>query len=111
VQRRVYIKYINAEWHDYSNDLIITSDIESSALFLDVGLDGVASLTMNYPRDKYLFKFTSGNFAKINSFADLDDLNSLTYKINSARLDMKLRGDIQKRAFSYIKMKSQGCVK
>ena len=55
------LKYINAEGRDYSNDLIITSDIESSALFLDVGLDGVASLTMNYPRDKYIFKFTSGN--------------------------------------------------
>ncbi|MDT8627206.1 hypothetical protein [Klebsiella grimontii] len=54
------LKYINAKGDVYSNDTILTSDIEGSGLFLDSKPDGTVSLVMDYPRDVYTFKFTSG---------------------------------------------------
>lgn len=54
------LKYINAKGKEYSNDTIITSDIEGSGLFLDSKPDGTVSLVMDYPRDVYTFKFNSG---------------------------------------------------
>ncbi|ARZ81299.1 MULTISPECIES: hypothetical protein [Enterobacter cloacae complex] len=54
------LKYINAKGDIYSNDKIITSDIEGSGLFLNSESDGTVSLVMDYPRDVYTFKFTSG---------------------------------------------------
>lgn len=53
------LKYINAKGEVYSNDTIITSDIEGSGLFLDSKPDGTVSLVMDYPRDVYTFKFAS----------------------------------------------------
>ncbi|WP_455854001.1 hypothetical protein [Pantoea endophytica] len=50
-------------------------------------------------------------FAKINTLADSDNLSALTYKVNTARLDMAKRGVIQKNALAYLKKKITGCVK
>jgi predicted chitinase len=50
-------------------------------------------------------------FAKINTLADSDNLSALTYKVNTARLDMAKRGVIQKNALDYLKKKITRCVK
>ncbi|WP_054180876.1 glycoside hydrolase family 19 protein [Trabulsiella odontotermitis] len=50
-------------------------------------------------------------FAKINSLADADNLSDLTYKVNTARLDMVNRGEIKNLAFNYIKKNNTGCIK
>ena len=50
-------------------------------------------------------------FAHINSLADADNLSDLTYKVNTARLDMVIRGEIKNLAFNYIKQNNTGCIK
>lgn len=61
------IKYKNPNGDLYKNNLIITSDIEGSNLSLDQNPDDTVSLIMNYPRDNYVFKFTSGTAPHIAS--------------------------------------------
>ena len=49
--------------------------------------------------------------ANINPLADADNLSALTYKVNAARLDMSVRGDIKDIVVSYIKQNSTRCIK
>lgn len=54
------LKYTNSKGKVYSNSKIITSDIEAGNLFLDYALGDSVSLLMSYPKDSYIFKFSSG---------------------------------------------------
>lgn len=54
------LKYTNSKGKVYSNSTIITSDIEASNLFLDKVAGDSVSLLMSYPKDSYVFKFSSG---------------------------------------------------
>ena len=74
------LKYINAKGDEYSNDTIITSDIEGSGLFLDSKPDGTVSLVMDYPRDVYTFKFTSGKIPLLISACKQITLPSSKYQ-------------------------------
>lgn len=61
------LKYINARGVVYSNSAIITSDVEGSGLFLNNNSNGDVSLIMDYPRDLYEFRFSSGDKASLLS--------------------------------------------
>lgn len=61
------VKYTNAKGKDYYNNTIVTSDIEGGNLFLDTTSDGSASLVMDYPKDTYIFKFSSGDIPQLLS--------------------------------------------
>lgn len=54
------LKYTNSKGKAYNNSAIITSDIEVGNVFLDKLSDGHISLLMSYPKDSYIFKFSSG---------------------------------------------------
>ncbi|MTH48630.1 hypothetical protein [Intestinirhabdus alba] len=77
------LKYINAKGEEYSNDTIITSDIEGSGLFLDSKPDGTVSLVMDYPRDVYMFKFTSGEIPLLISACKQIRLPSSEYQVEA----------------------------
>ena len=56
-----YLRYVNSKGIVYSNSEIITPDITGSGLFLDTKpLDNV-SLVMDYPKNIYIFEFSSGD--------------------------------------------------
>lgn len=55
------IKYTNSNGYVYTNNSVISSDVDASGLFLDQKDNGVASFTVAYPRDTYSFDFSSGN--------------------------------------------------
>lgn len=57
------LKYINTKGVVYSNSTIVTSDVEGSDLSLGNNSVGDVSIIMNYPRDLYEFKFSSGDKA------------------------------------------------
>lgn len=61
------LKYTNSQGKMYSNSAIITSDIEVGNLFLDKVSDNSVSLLMSYPKDSYIFKFSSGPTPKLLS--------------------------------------------
>ncbi|HDT2077483.1 MULTISPECIES: hypothetical protein [Enterobacter] len=61
------VKYTNAQGKEYDNNTIITSDIEGSNLFLDALSTDAVSLLMDYPKDAYIFKFSSGEIPRLLS--------------------------------------------
>jgi hypothetical protein len=61
------VKYTNAQGKEYDNNTIITSDIEGSNLFLDAVSTDAVSLLMDYPKDAYIFKFSSGEIPRLLS--------------------------------------------
>jgi len=62
-----YVKYTNARGKEYGNSTIVSSDLEESNLLLDTASIGIVSLVMNYPRDAYIFNFSSGNIPHLIS--------------------------------------------
>jgi len=50
-------------------------------------------------------------FANINPLADTDNLSEVTYKVNTAKLNITTRGEIKNLAFNYIKQNNTGCIK
>ncbi|QJT81794.1 hypothetical protein [Kosakonia sp. MUSA4] len=61
------VKYINAQGKEYGNNTIVTSDIEGSNLFLDAASLGAVSLVMDYPKDTYILRFSSGDTPRLLS--------------------------------------------
>lgn len=53
------LKYTNTKGEVFCNSKIITSSIEENSLYLDATSTGGVSLVMAYPRDSYIFNFSS----------------------------------------------------
>lgn len=100
------IKYQNSNGDLYENSLIITSDIEGSNLSLDSNLDDTVSLIMNYPRDNYVFKFTSGATPHIVSACKQITLSSINDGSATALTLCAGKGKIKNIKFSNLSIKN-----
>ncbi|MEZ2578422.1 hypothetical protein [Buttiauxella ferragutiae] len=86
-------KYTNEKGEVYVNSTIITSDIEGSDLFLDKNSAGHVSLTMDYPRDIYVFEFSSGEVPRFLSACKQITLSSVEQQQTAALLTLCSKDD------------------
>jgi len=54
------LKYVNKNDKVYDNKSIITSDVADNDLFISSDSSGNISVSIHYPRDVYMFEFSSG---------------------------------------------------
>lgn len=88
------VKYTNVKGEVYNNSTIVTSDIEGSNLFLDAATGNFVNLVMDYTKDVYIFKFSSGYSPDLLSACKKINLPSVDQQQAVAQLTLCSRDNV-----------------